>query len=74
MMMYLHGGDWKQVKDALSEIGAPVTAAGLNMGRDDVIRALTEAHTIRPERYTILGDRGLSQEAAEKVAALTGVI
>ena len=74
MMMYLHGGDWEQVKDALSEIGAPITAAGLNISRDEVIRALIEAHTIRPERYTILGDRGLSPEAAEKVAALTGVI
>jgi glycerol-1-phosphate dehydrogenase [NAD(P)+] len=74
MMMYLHGGDWKQIQQALSDIGAPVTAAGLNIGRDEVIRALTEAHSIRPERYTILGDRGLSPEAAEKVAALTGVI
>ena len=74
MMMYLHGGDWKQVRQALSDIGAPVTAAGLNIGRDEVIRALTEAHSIRPERYTILGDRGLSPEAAENVASLTGVI
>ena len=74
MMMYLHGGDWKQIKDALSEIGAPTTAAGLNTGRDEVIAALTMAHTIRPERYTILGDRGLSPDAAEKVATLTGVI
>ena len=74
MMMYLHGGDWKQIKQALYDIGAPVTAAGLNIGRDDVIRALMEAHSIRPERYTILGDRGLSPEAAEKIASLTGVI
>ena len=74
MMMYLHGGDWKQIRQALSEIGAPVTAAGLNIGRDEVIRAMTEAHSIRPDRYTILGDRGLSPEAAEKIASLTGVI
>lgn len=74
MMMYLHGGDWKQIKQSLYDIGAPVTAAGLNIGRDEVIRALTEAHSIRPERYTILGDRGLSPEAAEKIASLTGVI
>ena len=74
MMMYLHGGNWKQIRDALSEIGAPVTAAQLNLSREDVISALTVAHTIRPERYTILGDRGLSSEAAEKVATLTGVI
>jgi glycerol-1-phosphate dehydrogenase [NAD(P)+] len=74
MMMYLHGGNWKQIRDSLSEIGAPVTAAQLNLSREDVISALTVAHTIRPERYTILGDRGLSSEAAENVATLTGVI
>jgi glycerol-1-phosphate dehydrogenase [NAD(P)+] len=74
MMMYLHGGDWKQIKDALSDIGAPTNVAGLNTGRDEVISALTMAHSIRPERYTILGDRGLSPDAAEKVATLTGVI
>jgi glycerol-1-phosphate dehydrogenase [NAD(P)+] len=74
MMMYLHGGDWKQIRQSLYDIGAPVTAAGLSIGRDEVIRALSEAHSIRPERYTILGDRGLSPEAAEKIASLTGVI
>ncbi|MGQ9582380.1 MAG: NAD(P)-dependent glycerol-1-phosphate dehydrogenase [Thermoplasmatota archaeon] len=74
MMMYLHGGDWERVHSALKEIGAPVTAAQLNVSREEVIRALTVAHTIRPERYTILGDRGLSAEAAEKVATLTEVI
>jgi len=74
MMMYLHGGGWKQIRDSLSEIGAPTTAAQLNLSRDEVVQALTMAHTIRPERYTILGDRGLSPESAEKVATLTGVI
>lgn len=74
MMMYLHGGDWRQVRQALSDMGAPVTAAGLGIRREEVIQALTVAHTIRPERYTILGDRGLSPEAAEKIAALTGVV
>ncbi|MEM4729415.1 MAG: NAD(P)-dependent glycerol-1-phosphate dehydrogenase [Thermoplasmata archaeon] len=74
MMMYLHGGDWKRIRSALAELGAPVTAAQLNLTREELIQALTTAHSIRPERYTILGDRGLSPEAAEKVATLTGVL
>ena len=32
------------------------------------------AHTIRPERYTILGDNGISEDAAYELALKTGVI
>jgi len=32
-----------------------------------MVKALTIAHTIRPERYTILGEKGFSEEAAEKI-------
>jgi glycerol-1-phosphate dehydrogenase [NAD(P)+] len=39
-----------------------------------IIEALAMAHTIRNERYTILGDRGLTEEAAENLAVKTGVI
>ncbi len=73
MMMYLHGGDWKAIRDALMTIGAPVDAEGLGVTEDEVIRALIEAHSIRPSRYTILGD-GLEERAARKVAILTKVI
>lgn len=74
MMMYLHGGDWKSVRDALIKIGAPVDAAGLGLKSDDVIDALMTAHKIRQERFTILGDNGLNRESAEKIAKLTMVI
>ncbi len=74
MMMYLHGGNWKKVKKTLKTIGAPVTAKELGVSDYEVIKALTIAHKIRPERYTILGANGLSWEAAEKLAKITGVI
>jgi glycerol-1-phosphate dehydrogenase [NAD(P)+] len=32
------------------------------------------AHSIRPDRYTILGDNGLTREAAERLARVTGVV
>ena len=41
---------------------------------EEVIQALVMAAKIRPERYTILGEKGLTREAAEKVARATGVI
>jgi glycerol-1-phosphate dehydrogenase [NAD(P)+] len=74
IMMYLHGGDWKYIRDTLKMVKAPTTASELGIEPEYVIRALTIAHTIRKERYTILGDRGLTMEAAEALASVTGVI
>jgi len=74
MMMYLHGGNWKRIKEVLKKVGAPVTAKELGVSNEDIIEALTIAHTIRPERYTILGEKGITREAAIKVAEVTGVI
>jgi len=74
MMMYLHGGDWKRLRSALHTIGAPVTARELGVTDEEVIEALVQAHRVRGERYTILGDNGLTREAAGKLAAVTGVV
>jgi glycerol-1-phosphate dehydrogenase [NAD(P)+] len=74
MMMYLHGGDWEQIREALKMIGAPVTAKELNIPKKKVIQALMGAQKIRPDRYTILGEQGLTEDAAKKLAKITGVI
>ncbi len=73
MMMYLHGGNWQEIRDALKLIGAPVNASELGIKEEYIIKALLHAHKIRPERYTILGT-GLTREAAENVARITRVI
>lgn len=74
MTMYLHGGDWKGIKDALRKIGAPTTADDLGIEIKHVIEALTTCHKIRPDRYTILGEKGLTKEAATRLTKVTGVI
>ena len=74
MMMYLHGGDWEFIRETLKTIKAPVNARELGIEPEYIIKALTKAHTIRKERYTILGDRGLTEAAATKLARKTGVI
>jgi glycerol-1-phosphate dehydrogenase [NAD(P)+] len=74
MMMNLHGGDWMRIKDALRKIGAPTTADELGIETKYVIEALTTCHKIRPDRYTILGEKGLTKEAATRLANVTGVI
>ena len=73
MMMYLHGGDWERVRGALNALGAPISAKQLGIKDGDVIDALTYAHSVRKERFTILGD-GLSREKAKAIAKATGVI
>ncbi|QKQ99888.1 NAD(P)-dependent glycerol-1-phosphate dehydrogenase [Metallosphaera tengchongensis] len=74
LMAYVHGINWKEIRNALNKVGAPTTARQLGIPNDIIIKALTIAHTIRPERYTILGDRGLTWGSAEKIARDTGVI
>ncbi|MDD1770787.1 MAG: NAD(P)-dependent glycerol-1-phosphate dehydrogenase [Methanomassiliicoccales archaeon] len=74
MMMYLHGGDWMKVRNALQKIGAPTSARELGLTREQVVEALVTAHKIRKDRFTILGSQGLTHEAAEKIATITKVI
>jgi len=71
---YLQGGNWESIRAFLKEIGAPSTAEELNVSPGQVVKALTMAHSLRPERYTILGETGVAEAAAEKVARTTGVI
>jgi glycerol-1-phosphate dehydrogenase [NAD(P)+] len=72
---YLHDGEngmWRDIRDALAQIGAPTTADELGINEKTVIEALTTAHKIR-DRYTILGN-GMSEEAAREAVRVTGVI
>jgi len=73
MMAYLHGADWKLIRDTLRKIGAPTTCRDLGIDEDTAVRALVAAHSIRPERYTILGEKGLSVEAAKNLIVASGV-
>ena len=74
MMLYLHGEDWKSVRDTLKEIGAPTNAKELGIPKKKIIEALVKAHSMRSDRYTILGEGGLTKEAAKNIAKKTGVI
>ncbi len=73
MMTYLHGEDWQTIREALRTIGCPTNAKELGIPAKCIVKALTTAHQIRPERYTVLGS-GLNKLAAERLARKTGVI
>ncbi|MCE5337380.1 MAG: NAD(P)-dependent glycerol-1-phosphate dehydrogenase [Methanomicrobiaceae archaeon] len=67
--MYLHGGDWKGIRDSLKKIGAPTTPAGIGVDDETAVAALLAARTIRPERFTIL-DMGLTVESARDLVKM----
>lgn len=73
MMAYLHGMKWRRIKSFLQSLNIPVTAKELGLDRDVIIEALTIAHNVRPDRFTILGGAGLTRKAAENVVEITGV-
>jgi glycerol-1-phosphate dehydrogenase [NAD(P)+] len=75
MMAYLHGLDWEAIRNTLKLIRAPTTAKQLGVSDEDIIQALLSAHKIRgTSRYTILGENGLTKEAAINLAKVCEVI
>ncbi len=73
MMTKLHEKDWKKIKNALKVVNCPTNAEELGIKPEHIVKALTDAHKIRPNRYTVLRD-GLEKEEAEKLAKETEVI
>lgn len=74
VMAYLHNLNWERLRYTLKKIGLPVTAKELGLKEEEVIEALTKAHKIRKNRFTILGTEGITHEAAIKAATKTGII
>lgn len=74
MMAKLHMLDWESVIEALRNVGAPVRASSIGLGRKEVVEALCLADKIRPDRYTILDKVRLDEKSAAELATSTGVI
>ncbi|MEM2273354.1 MAG: NAD(P)-dependent glycerol-1-phosphate dehydrogenase [Candidatus Bathyarchaeia archaeon] len=74
MIAFLHGLDWKMIRDTLRRVGAPVTSEEIGIDPKYIVEALVIAPKIRPERYTILHEKPLTHEEAFALAKETGVI
>ena len=74
MMAKLHGLNWEAIRDSLRIVGAPITADELGIGKEVVLKSLTMAQSIRPNRYTILNKYKLDYKKAAELAEFTGVI
>ncbi len=72
--MYLHGGDWKMLYDTYKKIGVSTRASDYGISSDIAVKALSIAHRLRPQRYTILGETDLSEEVSRNALKATGVI
>jgi len=74
MMTYLHDADWQGIREGLMNARAPVTAKQIGVSEGNLIKALTATASMRPDRYTILGEKGLNEKAAISLAKATQVI
>ncbi|MEK0342901.1 MAG: NAD(P)-dependent glycerol-1-phosphate dehydrogenase [Nitrosopumilus sp.] len=74
MMAKLHGQDWKKIVKTLKDVGAPTTAKQIGLKPDVIIKALTIAQGLRPERYTILKEIKMTEKRARSLAKSTKVI
>ncbi|MGQ9506638.1 MAG: NAD(P)-dependent glycerol-1-phosphate dehydrogenase [Candidatus Bathycorpusculaceae bacterium] len=74
MMAYLHKINWKSIKNTLKKLGAPTNAEELGVEKENIVKALEIAASIRPERYTILSKLKWKREDFEKLAKITEVI
>ena len=75
IMLYIYGDSlWKKIRLVMKKIGLPTTAQELGLQPEILVDALTISHSIRPERYTILGENGISKNAAVKILRETGII
>ncbi|MDE1854092.1 MAG: NAD(P)-dependent glycerol-1-phosphate dehydrogenase [Thaumarchaeota archaeon] len=74
MMAKLHGVDWRKVRSALKNVGAPVEASQIGVDDSKVVQSLVKASSIRPDRYTILSRKKLDKKSATALAKSTGVI
>jgi glycerol-1-phosphate dehydrogenase [NAD(P)+] len=74
MMAKLHGLDWEKIAETLENVGAPTNAKQIGLTEEHVVKALTAAQSLRPDRYTILSKVKLDKKSAHKLAKSVKVI
>jgi len=72
--LILQGQDWKKIVKTLKDVRAPTTAKQIGLEPDVIIKALTMAQGLRPERYTILSEIKMTEKRALSLAKSTKVI
>lgn len=73
MTARLQKQDWKAIRRALANVGAPTSASQIGLDEDDVVSALVTAQSLRPARYTILKRIKMTESKARALARFTRV-
>lgn len=73
LMAKLHDLDWEKIAEALKSVGSPTTATAIGIGAQTMVKAVVMAHTVRPDRYTILSKRKLNDREAMELIKSAGV-
>ena len=74
MIAKLQDQDWKKIVRTLKNVGAPTTAKEIGLKPKVLAKALTIAQSLRPERYTILSEKTMTENSAIKLAKITKVL
>ena len=70
MISKLQGQDWKKIVKTLKNVGAPTTAKEIGLKPKVLAKALTIAQSLRPERYTILSEKKITESSALKLSLI----
>ena len=70
----LQGQDWRKIITMLKNVGAPTTAKEIGLESKILVKALTIAQSLRPERYTILSQVKMNEQKALELAKSTSVL
>jgi glycerol-1-phosphate dehydrogenase [NAD(P)+] len=77
MMASLQGQDWRLIRSYYKNAGLAVTAKDANIKSSEIIKALLNANKYPSKNekyYTILGEKGLTEDAAFRLVYRTGII
>ena len=73
LTMFMHGGNWKEIRNTLEYIGAPFKAEQINVSETEMIEAVQGAREMRPDRWTILS-KDFSREEIKNMLIETKII
>jgi len=74
IMAYLHGMDVEEIRTALKQVGAPVTAKEMEIEPDILVKAFAEAKNLRKDRYTILNQVNIDESKAREILKALNII
>ena len=73
IMAYLHGLEWREIREALLKVGAPTSASELGVPREKLVECVLRAGELR-KRFTILDAVRLNEELVLKILRETKIV